>query len=271
MTALLALAFVISHPVVSRAQTGGYVIGPKDVLLVTVFSQPDLTGKFEVGADGAITYPFVGRVTVSGLTTRKAEELLVSKLSPTYLRNPQVTVVVDTFLSQQFFVLGEVNSPGTFYLRGDETLIQAIARAGSTKQDASDDIIVIRRQSPTAAMGPIRPEQADEKDVHHVSMAKLSSGGTSENIIIQNGDTIVVPRAESVFLLGQVKNPGPYRFSQATTILQLLSMAGGPTDRGAVNRITIVRVVNGKRQQIKAGLNDTVQPNDTIMVPEKFF
>jgi polysaccharide export outer membrane protein len=268
---IVVLSTIGALSAIALAQPREYLVGPKDVLVVTVFNQPELSGKFEVGADGALTFPLVGRVAVAGLSTRGVEQALFAKLSPAFLRNPQVTVSVDAYLSQQFFVLGEVNAPGSYYIRGDETLIQAIARAGSTKADASDEILVVRPRAVSAAAGPVRPDQADERDVRRLSMNKLANGGLDENITIQNGDTIFVPRAESVFILGQVKNPGPYRFSKTVTVLQLLSMAGGPTDRGATNRITIVRVVNGKKQEIKAGLSETVVPNDTIMVPEKFF
>lgn len=261
----------VAAPSLAAAQTREYVVGPDDVLLITVFGQAELTGRFTVGADGTFAFPLVGRVQAAGLTVREVERALVGKLSPGYLRNPQVTVAVETFRSQQFFVLGEVNAPGSFYLSGRETLIQAIARAGSTKPDAGDEVLVVRPKALPASGGPVRPDQADATDVHRVSLDKLATGALEGNILIEGGDTIFVPKAENIFVLGHVKNPGPYRYSRTLTILQLLSMAGGATDRGAMNRIKIIRVVNGKREELKAGLYDTVQPNDTIMVPEKFF
>jgi polysaccharide export outer membrane protein len=264
----MCLVTVLS--LLGHAQPRDYLVGARDILLVTVFGQSELTGKFEVGADGSLTLPWIGRIKVGGLTTRDVEQALLAKLSPAFLRNPQITVSVDTYRSQQFSVLGEVNAPGQFYLTGETTLIQAISRAGSAKANAGDEVLIVR-PSVRATSGPIRPDQVDEKDLRRVSLGKLTSGDFGANIAIEDGDTIVVQPAETVFIMGQVRNSGPYRYSRTLTVQQLLAMAGGATDRGATNRIRIVRVVNGKKQEIKASLNDKVLPNDTIVVPEKFF
>ena len=85
------------------------------------------------------------------------------------------------------------------------------------------------------------------------------------------GDTLNVPKAQSVFVSGQVKNPGAYAVEPGTTVLQVLSLAGGLTDRGADSRVRIQRMVKGKLKETKAKLTDTVQPGDTIIVPQKFF
>jgi polysaccharide biosynthesis/export protein len=93
----------------------------------------------------------------------------------------------------------------------------------------------------------------------------------SNNLLVHGGDTIFVPRAESLFVFGQVRSPGQYVVRSGTTVMQVLSLAGGITDRGALNRVRIVRVVNGEKKEIKVTLSDTVQPGDTIVVPERFF
>lgn len=252
------------------AQVAAYVVGPQDVLQVAVFSQPELTGKFTVGADGSFTFPHVGAIKAAGLTARELEAALTTALSKNVLRNPQVTVSIDTFRSQQFFVIGEVRQPGTFYLSGQETLLQAIARAGYTTADAGSEVLIVRPQQRPAKSGPMRPDQVDTNDVVRVSLDKLASGSLN-NFAIRDGDTIFVARAESVFILGQVRNPGAYKLTSNLTVLQLLSMAGGVTERGETKRIKIIRVVNGKKLEIKAGLNDVVRANDTISVPEKWF
>ena len=93
----------------------------------------------------------------------------------------------------------------------------------------------------------------------------------SQNIALKDGDTIFVPRAESVYVFGQVKNPGAYAIQRNTTVLQALSLAGGVNERGATGRIKIVRIEKGKTLEIKVKLTDIVRPGDTIMVPERFF
>jgi polysaccharide export outer membrane protein len=105
-----------------------------------------------------------------------------------------------------------------------------------------------------------------------VDIKELQSGALSQNIALRDGDTIFVPRAESIYVFGQVKNPGAYALQQKdTSVLQALSLAGGVTDRGSTSRIKIVRMVDGEKQEIKVKLTDRVLPGDTIIVPERFF
>jgi polysaccharide export outer membrane protein len=105
-----------------------------------------------------------------------------------------------------------------------------------------------------------------------VDLRDLESGDLSQNVALRPGDTIFVLRAESVYVFGQVKSPGAYPVrDKDTTVLQALSLASGVTDRGSLGRIKIVRIVNGKREEVKAELTDLIQPRDTIVVPERFF
>jgi polysaccharide export outer membrane protein len=252
---------------------GEYVIGAQDVLTVTVWDSPDLSGKFTVEADGSFTFPLIGRVKAGGLTLRQFEAELKKKLADGYFKNPQVSVAVETYRSQRIFIVGEVRNPGTYQLTGDMTLIEAIARAGSTTPGAAPEAIVVRAPAGKPTDGPTLPGQkADEADTEKVNLRDLQSGVLSQNVALRDGDTIFVPRAESIYVFGQVKSPGAYALqSVETTVLQALSLAGGVTDRGATNRIKIMRVVKGEKVEIKVKLTDLVQPGDTIIVPEKFF
>ena len=92
------------------------------------------------------------------------------------------------------------------------------------------------------------------------------------NTVLHDGDTIIVSRAETVYVFGQVKNPGAYALQQkSTSVLQALSLGGGVTDRGSTSRVRIVRIVNGEKKEIKVKLTDVVQPGDTVIVGERFF
>jgi polysaccharide export outer membrane protein len=113
----------------------------------------------------------------------------------------------------------------------------------------------------------------DEKDIDVVraSIKDLESGAMSQNVELHDGDTIFVPRAESAYVFGQVKNPGAYAIQKDTTVLQALSLAGGVTENGAMNRVKVVRLVKGEKKELKVKLTDLVKPGDTIIVPERFF
>ena len=115
-----------------QKESANYVIGPEDVLTVTVFNEPGLSGRFRVENDGHFNYPFLGRIHAGGVTISDVATILKAKLSEGYLRNPQVTVDVDQFRSQSVFVMGEVRSPGKYVLSGSVSLLEVLAQAGST-------------------------------------------------------------------------------------------------------------------------------------------
>jgi polysaccharide export outer membrane protein len=268
--AVLGLVVLLRGGVPAGAQSAGdYVIGPQDVLTVQVFDQPDLGGKYTVEADGSFSFPLVGRVTAGGLTLRAFEGELKRRLADGYFRNPQVSVGVEQYRSQRVFVMGEVRSPGPVPLTGGMTLIEALARAGSTQPTASGEVAIVR--APQGAKGPLLPDREAASEVFRASIRDLESGALSQNLELRDGDTIFVPRAETAYVFGQVRNPGGYPVQKGTTVLQALSLAGGVTENGAINRIKAVRIAGGGKKEIKVKLTDVVEPGDTIVVPERYF
>lgn len=248
-----------------------YVIGRQDVVNVTVFDQPDLSGKFTVQPDGNCTFPLVGRMATAGLTLRELEAQLTRRLADGFVRNPQVTASLDQFRGRRVFIFGGVAAPGTYALSDNMTLIEALAKAG---YNAASEAVIVR--SP-GAKGPVMPEQAGEGEVIRVNLREfekdVESGQLSRNVVLMDNDTIFVPRTDRtrVFVSGEVRNPGAYSIPEGTTVLQAITLAGGITDRAATGRIKISRLVNGKQKSIKASLGDIVQPGDTIIVPERYF
>jgi polysaccharide biosynthesis/export protein len=269
---LSSLLFVQAPKPVAVSQQPDYQVGPQDVLTITVWDQNDLSGKFTVETDGSFTFPLIGRIQAGGLTLRQIETELKKRLADGYFKNPQLTVAVDTYRSQRVFITGEVRTPGTYTLTGDMSLIEALSRAGSTTQFAGNECVIVRAGEGKATAGPLLPNQVEGATTIRVDLKDLQSGGLSKNVPLRDGDTIFVPAAETVYVFGQVKNPGAYPLrAKDTTILQALSMAGGVTDRGSTNRIKIVRIVKGKKTEIKVTLTDIVLPGDTVMVPERYF
>ncbi len=260
---LIALACVLGFAASAPGQTD-YIVGAQDVLTVTVFGETELSGKYTVEQDGTFTFPQIGRVKAGGLTLRALEQELTGKLADGYLKNPQVAVAIENYRSQRILVMGEVRTPGEYQLNGEMTLLSALARAGSTTPTAGHEATIVRRRR-----APTPGEEATE--VLKVDLAALQAGNLALNVILRDGDTINVPKAQSVFVAGQVKTPGAYAVEPGTTVLQVLSLAGGLTDRGSDNRIRIQRTVNGKKVEVSARLTDTVKPGDTIIVRERFF
>ena len=199
-----------------------------------------------------------------GLTLRNLEAELKTKLADGYLRNPQVAVAIENYRSQRILVMGEVRSPGEFQLNGEMTLLAALARAGSTTPTAGHEATIVRPKR------NVKPGD-DPSEILRIDLTELQAGNMALNIALQDGDTINIPKAQSVFVAGQVKAPGAYAVDPGTTVLQVLSLAGGLTDRGSDNRIRIQRTVKGKKVEVSAKLTDIVNPGDTIIVRERFF
>ncbi|HWI20570.1 MAG TPA: polysaccharide biosynthesis/export family protein [Vicinamibacterales bacterium] len=248
-----------------------YVIGTQDVVNITVFDQPEFSGKFTVAADGTAMFPYIGRVEVAGLTLRELERQLKAKLADGFVRNPQVTASLDQFRGRRVFIFGAVSGPGMYPLGDYTTLIEALAKAG---YNAASEAVIVRVPG---AKGPVMPEEASAGQVIRVNLREfekeVESGQLSRNVILEDGDTIYVPRVDRnrVFVSGEVRTPGAYSVPEGTTVLQAVTLAGGFTERAATGRIQISRLVDGSQKKLKAALGDVVQPGDTIIVPERYF
>jgi polysaccharide export outer membrane protein len=262
-THLLVIACLLGFVTPSTAQTD-YVVGSQDVLTVTVFGESELTGKYTVEQDGTFTFPQIGRVKAGGMTLRGLEQELKAKLADGFLKNPQVAVAIENYRSQRILVIGEVRTPGEYQLNGEMTLLSALARAGSTTPMAGREATIVRPRR------NVKPGE-EPSEIIKIDLTALQAGNMTLNMSLQDGDTVNVPKAQSVFVTGQVKSPGAYAAEPGATVLQLLSLAGGLTDRGSDNRIRIQRIENGKQIDVSAKLTDVVKPGDTIIVRERFF
>ena len=268
-----------------------YTIGVRDVLEVSVFNQADLSGRYTVETDGAFSFPLIGRVVAAGSTVQELEAALRTRLLDGYFRDPRVTVAVAEYRSRQVFVMGEIRSPGAYPLAADTTLIEILSLAGSLTSQASGVAIVVRAKGtppghaedeppfadndgggppPAANGGAGTPLPADSETIR-VNLRDLEGGDLSRNIVLRDGDTVFVPRAETFYVFGEVRSPGSYPIQEGLTVLQALSLAGGANEFAALNRITILRMVDGEQVEIRVKLDDLVQSDDTIRVPVKFF
>jgi len=245
-----------------------YVVGPEDVLTVTVFNEAQLSGRYRVENDGHFSYPFLGRIKAGGATVAEVAATLRTRLAEGYLRNPQVTVDVEQFRSQSVFVMGEVRTPGKYMLSGAVTLIEALAQAGSTTAQAGGELLILHPKDGARGARAATPD-LDDADVQRVNFHEIESGRLSKNVIIRDGDTIFVPKAERFFVTGFVRTPGSYTLEPNMTVLQAISIAGGVTERGSGRRVKVTRVVNGERKDLDARPTDLVQAGDTITVRQR--
>ena len=255
----------------AATQQTDYVLGSQDVFTITVWGQGGVSERFTVEADGTFTFPMLGRVKAGGLTVRQLQNELTDRLRDGYFNDPRLTVVVEEYRSQRIFMVGEVKNPGTYSLTRPMTLVEALALAGSTTSNSSGIALVRRRSSgDDATKGPVIQGGVGVTEIN-VDLTALQAGVLTNNPMLRDGDTIVVPRPAPVFVFGHVSRPGEYMIGKEATVRQVLSLAGGVSQRGSSGRLKIIRVADGTEQEIKVDLEDRVRPGDTIIVPERYF
>jgi polysaccharide export outer membrane protein len=238
------------------------VIGPQDQLSITVFEEPSLTGKYRVENDGFFNFPFLERVRAGGRTLSGLQAEMTKLLADGFIRNPQVRVEIDQYKSQTIFVTGEVRSPNEYTMTGSSmTLLQALAMAGSPTANASNEVIVSRQ--------PVAP--GAEMEIIKVNRRDLELGRAGYDLGLKDGDVINVPKAQTFFISGYVRNTGTYVLDPGLTVEQAIALAGGLNERGSNRRVVASRLVKGKLTDVSVRLDDKVQPGDTIKVPSRFF
>lgn len=231
----------------SRATIDEYIIGPGDVLDIVVLKDDNLTREVTVDKDGNITLPYIKEVAVSGLTSQQAAELIANKLKEgNFLIEPQMTVSVKERLSQKVMVFGVVKRPGVYHLKGKTFVLDLISQIGNVEQLGSKITILRKNVS------------GEEESIEVDLFALVVKGDLSQNVQILPGDHIVISRiskAQQIYILGEVKNPGPYTVEQDLSVLEALRMAGGFTDFANQGKAKVIREEDGKKRNIIVNLN----------------
>jgi polysaccharide export outer membrane protein len=141
-----ALGACATAPAHEAAQAFEYRLGPADQVRITVYNEAELTGQFVVGAEGVISYPLVGSIQAGGLTVAEFTEALRTALG-VYMRQPNVSVEVTNY--RPFFILGEVQRPGTYPYAASLTVLNAVATAGGFTYRANRGRVFVRRANET--------------------------------------------------------------------------------------------------------------------------
>ena len=259
-----------------------YLLGPDDQIEI---SGPELTDfgnkPARIDGDGDIQAPLVSRVHVAGLTVQEAEEKL-NKLLSTYIRDPQVVVNVSEVRSQPVSILGAVNTPGVHQVQGHKTLLEMLAVAGGIRQDAGYSVRITRQLEwgciplPTA-----RLDASGRFSVAELNLKKIMEAqNPEENIQIFPHDVVSVPKAEMIYVIGEVKRSGGFVLGERQTIsvLQALSLAEG-LNAGADSRhgrIMRLRRDADQREELAVDVKDVLtgrkpdvalQGDDILFIP----
>jgi polysaccharide biosynthesis/export protein len=163
--------------------SSAYVIGPGDMLSITVWKNDTLSRVVPVRPDGKISMPLLHDVQASGLTAMQLRDKIATALGE-FMPNPEVTVSVSDVRSMRVSILGEVVKPGVLELRGETTILEAIAMAGGFKDFASPSKITVIRNDDNGKTKRIR---------FNYNRAVSNSSTDEENLVLKSGDVVVVP------------------------------------------------------------------------------
>jgi polysaccharide export outer membrane protein len=251
------------------AQNETLLIGPGDLLHLLVYDTPEMEQKARVTDAGKIPFTFLGSVAVSGMTPEQAAEQIESRLvAAGVMIHPHVTVRVEAYATQNASVMGQVQKPGVYEIDTSRKVVDVLALAGGLT-DLADRHITIQRFGP------------DKKKVEYY-FSNAASAAFSDDPLVYPGDTVIVPKAAMVYVMGDVAKPGGYPINtnnSKMTVLQAIALAGYANHTAAVGKSKLVRENDGRVEEInlevgamQKGKSPDVAllPDDVVYVPFSF-
>ncbi|THJ23915.1 MAG: hypothetical protein CAF45_006200 [Nitrospira sp. CG24E] len=246
----LLFAFILvceAVAVETPSQRDIYRIGPNDVIRIQVFGEEELSLERKVEGDGKIDFPLLGAVPVEGKTVQELQRYLTSHLASGYLRHPKVSISI--VRHRNFYVSGEVKTPGGFPYEEGLTLQKAVAMSGGLTEKSDKTEISVRR-----VIGQVAESLRLEPDD-----------------LIMPDDLIVVAQVKKFYVNGEVKKPGDYAYEKGLTVHKAITMAGGFTEKASKGSTKVLRIVEGKEETFEMTLDSLTYPGDIIVVPQRFF
>jgi polysaccharide export outer membrane protein len=241
------------------------LIGPGDLLHITFLREPELEQRLRVLDSGEIVLMLAGKFSVQGLTPAQAAIRIAAQYrAGNFLLHPEVSVFVEEYSTQTVTILGQVSRPGSVRLSSPRTLIDVLSLAGGLTQDADRHIVVERGGKNGERIRTFLSNHADD--------------ALNADILVRPGDTVLVPKAGIVYVLGDVAHPGGYVMQNDSqlTVLQAIALAAGTSKTASEKRVRLVRSIDGLSHSIDLPLRDMERgrspdvpllANDILYVP----
>jgi polysaccharide export outer membrane protein len=280
-----------------QQQAGDYRIGPQDLLEINIFEAPELNRTVRVSQNGEISLPLLGGIGVTRLTARELENTLAMRLRE-FLKDPHVSVMVTAIESHPISVIGEVNKPGVFQVRGSKTLLEMLSMAQGLAPEAGDEVLVMRSAGYNRPGEGEKPEDAEARSLNADTMSinadnarpsdtvainlrhLLNSRDPKFNVPVYAGDIVKVTRAGIVYVVGAVKKPGGFtvKGNEQMSLLKAIALAEGLSSTSSKGRTRIIRTdeSSGKRSEIPIDIGKildgkapdmNLQAADIVFVP----
>lgn len=222
-------------------------IGRGDLLHITVFRESDLEQHVRVKDSGEVDLDLAGTVKVAGLTASQAAHAIAQQYKDGhYLNYPQVSVLIEEYATQKISVLGQVKNPGAFTLAAPRNLLDVLALAGGLTEVADRKITVLRADK-TASATTFLPNDPQ--------------AGLKSTLVVYPGDTVLVPKAGIVYVLGDVGHPGGFVMQDDAkmTVLEAVALASGTNRTAKEDSTRLIRKINGNYQDETIPLKDIEQ------------
>lgn len=231
----------------------GYTLGPDDTVQVIVYGQSEFNVTTRIKADGTIVMPLIGIVKAGGQTNiTLAKEITDKLVASGFLKQPLVNIEVGAYVSRSVNIAGNVGVPGIVPLDRPYHALEALLRAGWVRGDGAS-YVYLRRQG--------QPERKLEVE-------QLVRGEPNSDPLLQPGDTLFVPPAETFFIYGQINAPGMKAILPGMTIRQAIALSGGVSASGKADKVGLVR---GSGKEVDADPSMKVQTGDVIIIKERLF
>jgi polysaccharide export outer membrane protein len=230
-----------------------YILGPADVIEVSIPGRTDFTTRGRIGENGAIELPYLGSVAAAGRNpVQLSKEIGQALEAGGYFSKPTVSVQVVSYASKYVTVLGEVASPGLVPVDRAYHLSEIIARVGGVKETGADYVI-------------LRPDKGQQQ---RIALDTLATGDESQDPYVSPGDKIYSPKADLLYISGQVNAPGAYALTPDMTLSMAIARAGGVNANGSLSKVAVTR--HGVKTS-QHDLNAKAQAGDIIVVGERLF
>lgn len=219
---------------VSSGDGQEYRVGPEDKIRVDVLGVPDLSREYRINGAGSVLMPLVGGIPVAGLKLSEVEKAIAAELSKDFIRNPDVSVEVTEFRSQQFTVVGAVSSPRVYNTSRQVSLIEALAMAGGISENAGN-LVFLNDRVPDPETG--RPGTRTLV----IDIGELMQSAEQFNLMLGENAMINVPRGGYVYVEGAVSKPGAVPQRTDTTVLKAIAQAGGLSEDASRSKVGVLR------------------------------
>lgn len=252
---LLCVCLAITGLPLGMAQSPAepYLLGPDDQIAINIRDVKEIEFKpARIDLAGDLQLNYIGKVHAAGLTTEALAGTLAERLKE-FINDPNVTVEVTDYGSQPVSVIGAVNKPGVYQLRGRKTLVEVLALAEGLRSDAGYNLSITRQRE----WGPIPlPGATSDPNAAFSAQANLAAimdaRSPGANILVRPHDLIAIPRAAMVYVVGSVKRSGGFVLGEkeSLSVLQAISMAEGLDNTASARNSRIIRSVEGQRTEI---------------------